>query len=396
MSTYTVKSGDRLSEIARQLGVKTSDISGYKSGDPNLIYAGETLNVGGKKPTGYITDVMGTGLLNNPKPTTTKTSSSAKDYFGLGDGKSEGDTRVSGGVTQRLLPDGTWSNSGGTTTPTKAPAPIATTTQPKPTTDDYRAALTTATPTKEPTDDYSAKRDAAYKDMQGARSKAYESAYKDKGMERIKDDVSALDTQIGQVRDAMNESVLKTRQNPYLSASALAGDVSKITDKYQADINNLVQQRNALAGQYNTGLSEIETEVENTLSDKAMELQYWDGLIKAQAEAESAQQKALIDQLKMDTQSSQFDRQLAQALQIAQMRNADGGSSNSYTLTTDPYGNPLYWVDKRNQQIIPVEGDTTSMGGDSTYADMLEQMKTQPTQDEGWWSKLKNWWSGNE
>lgn len=42
---YKVNSGDRLSDIAKKYGVKVSDISGYKSGDPNLIYQGEVLNI---------------------------------------------------------------------------------------------------------------------------------------------------------------------------------------------------------------------------------------------------------------------------------------------------------------------------------------------------------------
>ena len=40
---YTVRSGDTLSSIARRLGVSTGSIHGYRSGNPNLIYPGETL-----------------------------------------------------------------------------------------------------------------------------------------------------------------------------------------------------------------------------------------------------------------------------------------------------------------------------------------------------------------
>lgn len=46
-STYTVKSGDTLSAIASRYGVPLSSISGYKSGNPNLIYPGENLSIGG-------------------------------------------------------------------------------------------------------------------------------------------------------------------------------------------------------------------------------------------------------------------------------------------------------------------------------------------------------------
>lgn len=45
--TYTVQSGDTLSSIAAKLGVAQSQISGFHSGNPNLIYPGEVLSVSG-------------------------------------------------------------------------------------------------------------------------------------------------------------------------------------------------------------------------------------------------------------------------------------------------------------------------------------------------------------
>lgn len=45
--TYTVQAGDTLSGIAAKFGVSTSAISGYRSGNPNLIYPGEVLTING-------------------------------------------------------------------------------------------------------------------------------------------------------------------------------------------------------------------------------------------------------------------------------------------------------------------------------------------------------------
>ena len=41
--TVTVRSGDTLSAIASQLGVQWTQLHGYRSGNPNLIYPGEVL-----------------------------------------------------------------------------------------------------------------------------------------------------------------------------------------------------------------------------------------------------------------------------------------------------------------------------------------------------------------
>lgn len=50
---YTVRAGDTVSGIAAAYGVPTSAISGFRSGNPNLIYPGEVLTIGGaSKPAG--------------------------------------------------------------------------------------------------------------------------------------------------------------------------------------------------------------------------------------------------------------------------------------------------------------------------------------------------------
>lgn len=45
MATYTVKPGDTLSAIGKQYGVDYNKITGYKSGNPNLIRPGEVLTI---------------------------------------------------------------------------------------------------------------------------------------------------------------------------------------------------------------------------------------------------------------------------------------------------------------------------------------------------------------
>ena len=52
MATYTVKSGDTLSGIAKNLGVQMSDITGFKSGNPNKIYSGRITKKSRKRNTG--------------------------------------------------------------------------------------------------------------------------------------------------------------------------------------------------------------------------------------------------------------------------------------------------------------------------------------------------------
>jgi len=43
--TYTVRAGDTLSGIAARYGTAVANISGYRSGDPNIIYPGEVVRI---------------------------------------------------------------------------------------------------------------------------------------------------------------------------------------------------------------------------------------------------------------------------------------------------------------------------------------------------------------
>jgi len=64
-TSYTVQAGDTLGAIAGKLGVPVSQLTGYRSGNPNLIYPGETISVKGAEATS--------------KPVTLLTSSAGQD-----------------------------------------------------------------------------------------------------------------------------------------------------------------------------------------------------------------------------------------------------------------------------------------------------------------------------
>ena len=73
ISSYTVKPGDTLAAIAKKYGVKHTDIAGYKSGDPNLIYPGEVLTI--PKGAGAVDGAPAGGLVEGSvrtNPTTGK------------------------------------------------------------------------------------------------------------------------------------------------------------------------------------------------------------------------------------------------------------------------------------------------------------------------------------
>ena len=64
-TTYTVKPGDTLSKIGKRFGVDWRKITGYRSGNPNLIYPGEVLTI----PTGETTTPTTTPTTQPTQPT---------------------------------------------------------------------------------------------------------------------------------------------------------------------------------------------------------------------------------------------------------------------------------------------------------------------------------------
>lgn len=99
MATYVVKSGDNLSRIAQSLGVPVSSLSGYRSGNPNVIFAGENLNYNTPAPTANINNaailqpnanpvnnnpVVPPPAPNTPAPNTPAPKKTLANNFGLG------------------------------------------------------------------------------------------------------------------------------------------------------------------------------------------------------------------------------------------------------------------------------------------------------------------------
>lgn len=316
-SEYKVKKGDTLGAIAKQYGVGLSDISGYKSGDPNKIFEGETIKIGSTpKATGsssYVDEVKS-------QLSDTGSTDTSKDPYGL-------------------------------------------------------ASIRTQI------DDTTKKRDSAFAELKDISTKTFNDEYSKRGLAEKKTKMASLDSEITAEKAKRDEAIAKVRSNPGLSAAQMTGDIKKLAD-YQNDvINTKIAERNAVASEYNTGLAEIDKIVSNKVKDKTLDYGYYDSVLKDLTGQVSDYTKAYRDDLKDETQADQFDRQLAQALEIATMNaNKKGGSGSNLQLKSDPRtGDPLYWFDPDTGEITYINNDGGDQGGDS-FDDLetavAEQQKT--------------------
>lgn len=332
MATYQVKKGDTLSGIAASQGVKLSDISGYRSGNPDLIYEGETLNI---------------GVPETKTGSTKELSDAMAEEYGEADDTSGSDA--------------------------------------------------TLTKYREDYDSYKTKRDDAFQSLKGITTDTFNSEYDSRKLEEKKQKIETLDGDIASLRAARDADLNEVRKNPNLSASQMTGDVKKQADFYNAQINNLINERNSVAGEYNSELDEIDRIVQNAVTDAQAEYAYYDGLFNEAGTNISSYESALREELLADQEQDNFERQLEQALTIAQMKGtgSGGGSDDNWKLVYDDYGQPLYWFNSATKEIEYINGDDNP-GGGNTGGGSFDDLEAELDNEDGgssdfvWWNP-KTW-----
>lgn len=265
--SYTVKKGDTLSGIAKQLGLPGySSLTGYRSGNPNLIYPGEVLSY--QTPGG-----SQEGFQNAYQETQTPA------------------TRES--VVAEF--------------PSMA--------------DQMRTEYDTARQS----------RDQARQTLENARTNLFNQEYEKLGLNVTKEKIKSLDETIAELNTRREEDVLTARRNPNISAGVLAGDRGKLEDYYNGLINTEINKRNALAEEYNRSLDEVESRVMNGISDLAMQYDHWNSVVSEMERSRARYEDILREELsdkeakerwekEFGLKQSQFEKELAQRLAIANIK----------------------------------------------------------------------------
>ncbi len=296
-TTYKVKKGDTRDKIAANLGVSANDITGYQSGDPNKIYEGETLtiNTPAQQRASEISSALGantqktTDIGQNNAPTTTEIGQNG----------------------EKITPTTTFNAD-------KA----------------YDSASLTKIATEAKT-----KKDQLYTELQDFETKTYNNEYANAGLKDIKTNVANLDKQIAQKKRDLAASIAQASYNPGASAATITGEIGRISDKLKGELQNLIDERNSYATQYNDGISEIKTKVGNAVSDKKRTYDYYDAQEKAANEMLGKYREAIISELNTKTST---DAELEKALKLAKLKNVtDTGEWLSPTESTQanvPYG----------------------------------------------------------
>src|SRR3989344_4429998 len=112
----------------------------------------------------------------------------------------------------------------------------------------------------------------AESNLQGYQTRRYEEEYGKAGLETIKGEIDTLDTKISSEKQVRDESVSKVRKNPGYSAATITGETGEVQRLAGSKINNLIEERNAKAEDYNARLGEITRKVTSETQGKEAKL----------------------------------------------------------------------------------------------------------------------------
>ncbi len=274
---YTIKKGDTLGDIAYKFGTKISNLSGFKSGSADLIFPGEKITI------------------NTPEVSAPAARSNE--------------------VRSSLAPE---ENTAYTPTDDRVES------------NRFQTELT----------DNKKKQEDAFKKLEGFRTKRYDSLRKERGLEKYRGEITSLDKQIADRKSERDASLAKVKKNPGASAATITGEVRGVTDQLNADINNLISQRNTAAGSYNTELGEIDRIVAQEAGDLESELGFYNTAVTNSSSALSKYNEAIVDELRRteDRNYAVADdlRDFEQALQVARIKGSGSNSGTTYQLKFDP------------------------------------------------------------
>lgn len=91
-------------------------------------------------------------------------------------------------------------------------------------------------------------------------SKIWETEYGESGLEDVKTKIAGIDTDITSRKAARDQALLDEKGKP-IPQWMITGRKALEIEAATGDLNRLIDQRNALAGQYNAGISEVERKV---------------------------------------------------------------------------------------------------------------------------------------
>ncbi len=176
------------------------------------------------------------------------------------------------------------------------------------------------------------KLDSAQSALKNYYTTRYDQEYNTRGLGDIKTKIANLDSKIAGEKGTRDESISKTRRNPYYSAATITGESSEIERLANSTINNYVDERNSLAGEYNSTLDEVTKKVAAETGEKEREVDELKYNLASLTKQISDYKDTLRSELDRESDDQHWEAEFMLKLQEADQRAkeaSNGGSGNS-------------------------------------------------------------------
>ncbi len=176
------------------------------------------------------------------------------------------------------------------------------------------------------------KLDSAQSALKNYYTTRYDQEYNTRGLGDIKTKIANLDSKIAGEKGTRDESISKTRRNPYYSAATITGESSEIERLANSTINNYVDERNSLAGEYNSTLDEVTKKVAAETGEKEREVDELKYNLASLTKQMSDYKDTLRSELDRESDDQHWEAEFMLKLQEADQRAkeaSNGGSDNS-------------------------------------------------------------------
>jgi hypothetical protein len=184
--------------------------------------------------------------------------------------------------------------------------------------------------------------------LKGLRTNRYNEEYLAKGLSDMQGKIGTLDQQITDEKNTRDVSISKTRKNPYYSAANITGESAEIEKLANSKINNMIEQRNGLAGSYNSAVDEITKKIALETADKEENVQNLEYNLNYLTNQLSTYQQMRSQELSQKESKQQWEMDFALKLEDAERTATEAGKPKTSISEYEAGGN--LWRDVINSE----------------------------------------------
>ncbi len=181
------------------------------------------------------------------------------------------------------------------------------------------------------------KLDSAQSALKNYYTTRYDQEYTARGLGDIKTKIANLDSKIAGEKGTRDESISKTRRNPYYSAATITGESSEIERLANSTINNYVDERNSLAGDYNSTLDEVTKKVAAETGEKEREVDELKYNLASLTKQMSDYKDTLRSELDRESDDQHWEAEFMLKLQEADQRAKEASSGNGNSTASERF-----------------------------------------------------------